>query len=309
MKVVSLLPSLTEVACALGARADLVGRSHECDFPAGLDAVPVLTAPKIPVDGTAEEIQAAVAKTRGEALYRIDEERLASLAPDVVLTQDQCEVCAVSYEDVKRALGLHGLESRTRIVAVKPSRLDDVIADVERVGEALRRRDAGRELAAGMRERIDSLGRFARSRRGPRPAPKLLLLEWTHPPMLAGTWLPDLVRAASAEHPWSAPGAASRSVAAKDLADPLPDAIVASPCGFSLDRAADELRRLLDSHDLPAALRRVPCWAADGNALFNRPGPRLVESVAVLAGVLWGDPPGFPHWRNWLRRVDSASRK
>ncbi|MBI1850265.1 MAG: ABC transporter substrate-binding protein [Planctomycetes bacterium] len=303
MRIVSLLPSLTEVVCALGGRDDLVGRSHECDFPAGLDTVPVLTAAKIRVDGSAAEIQAAVQAMSGQAIYRVDEAKLAALRPDVVLTQDQCEVCAVSVDDVKRALQLGGLAASTRIVVVKPARLDDVIDDVARVGEAIGRADAGRRVADEMRERIEKLNRYATERRGPRPAPRLLLLEWTAPPMVAGTWLPDLVMAAGAEHPWGAPGDASRAVALSDLAEPAPDVVVAAPCGLALDRAATELERMLASRDCPARLRGVPCYAADGNALFNRPGPRLVDSVAALVGITCGDAPGFPDWRSYVRRV------
>jgi iron complex transport system substrate-binding protein len=303
MRIVSLLPSLTEVVCALGGRDELVGRSHECDFPPGLDSVPVLTAAKIPVGGTGAQIQAAVQAMQGQALYRVDEKRLAGLRPDVVLTQDQCEVCAVSYDDVKRALQLAGLGATTRIVVVKPARLDDAIDDVERVGEAIGRADAGRRLAGEMRARLERLHRFANERRFARPAPRLLLLEWTAPPMVAGTWLPDLVMAVSAEHPWGAPGDASRAVALADLAEPPPDVVVAAPCGFGLERAASELERMLESRDCPARLRAIPCWAADGNALFNRPGPRLVDSAAALAGILWGDVPDFPDWRAHVRRV------
>lgn len=303
MRIVSLLPSLTEVVCALGGRDDLVGRSHECDFPPGLDGVPVLTAAKIPVSGTAAEIQAAVQAMSGQALYRVDEKRLAELRPDVVLTQDQCEVCAVSFADVKRALQLGGLESSTRIVVVKPARLDDVLEDVERVGEAIGRAEAGRRLADDLRDQFERLHHFANERRFARPAPRLLLLEWTAPAMVAGTWLPDLVMAAGGEHPWGAPGEASRAVPLADLAEPAPDVVVAAPCGLSLGRAADELERLLASPDCPAVLRTIPCWAADGNALFNRPGPRLVDSAAALAGVLWGDARGFPGWREHVRRV------
>jgi len=285
MRVISLLPSATEIVCALGATDELVGISHECDFPAEIRDRVVLTRPRIHVGGTSRAIDTAVRDVLRGALsiYEVDEARLAALAPDVIVTQDLCEVCAVSLDDVRAAVARLAHRQRVEIVSLRPTRLDDCLGDVERVAAALARVDAGADVRAGLEARIRAISARARS---PDRRPRVVTLEWIDPLMLGGTWMPELVELAGGDPVGVVAGAPAPTVSPAELRALAPDVIVIKPCGFAIERTLTE-RDVLDRHVLTGTSARV--FVTDGNAFFNRPGPRLVESLEILAACTHPD--------------------
>ena len=299
-RIVSLLPSLTEIACALGLRERLVGRSHECDYPPGVAELPVCTEPKFEVTGTSGEIDERVrALVRdGLSVYRVDPERLRALRPDLVLTQDHCEVCAASRSDVEAALrSLTG--AAPLLLSVAPATLSEVWASFAAVAEAAGVPERGAALAAELTERVGNLGEQTASL-GTRP--RLACVEWLDPLMSAGNWMPELVALAGGRSLLGRTGAHSPVIRFEELADA--DAILVLPCGFDLPRTRSELP-LLTARPGFAALRAARAgrvYVADGNQYFNRPGPRLVESLEILAEILHPDRFAFGHeGRGWAR--------
>ncbi len=285
-RIASLLPSTTEIACALGFREGLVGRSHECDFPAGVEELPVLTEPKLDARGTSREIDDRVkALVRdGLSVYRVDAERLRELAPDVILTQDQCEVCAASLADVEEALAAW-VGGRPRVVSLNPRSLGDVWGDVVRVAEALGDSDRGFALA---QEMANAVTEVAERTQRIRERPRVACIEWIDPPMAAGNWMPELVTLAGGRDLFGEGGAHSPWLAWKDVVAADPDVLVLMPCGFDVTRTRAELPPLLaqPGWDGLSAVKSGRVYLTDGNQYMNRPGPRLVESLAILAEVL-----------------------
>jgi iron complex transport system substrate-binding protein len=301
-RIVSLLPSLTEIACALGLQPRLVGRSHECDHPPEVRALPACTEPKFSVEGTSGEIDARVrALVRdGLSVYRVDPELLFALRPDLILTQDQCEVCAVSRGDVEAAV-CDWLGGAPRVLSVAPSTLGEVWASIASVAEAASVPDRGRVLTAGLTERLSNLG----ERAGAQPErPSLACVEWLDPLMAAGNWMPELVAIAGGRNALGRTGAHSPTISFADLAAADPDAILVLPCGFDLERTLAELPLLTERPEFASlrAARAGRVYAADGNQYFNRPGPRLVESLEILAELLHPGAFDFGHeGRGWVR--------
>jgi len=284
-RIVSLLPSLTEIVCGLDLEERLVGRSHECDHPPSVASLPVCTAPSFDVTGSSAEIDARVRRLvrDGLSIYRVDPEALRALEPDLVLTQDQCEVCAASLGDVERALA-QWTGGQPQLLSLAPATLGDVFGDVGRVARAAGVAARGEALVASLLERISTLG----ERSGALPRTRVACLEWLDPLMTSGHWIPELVALAGGENLFGSAGARSVELAWEALAAADPDAIVAFPCGFDLSRTRAECDALT-SRPGWAALRAVRdgrVFIADGNALFNRPGPRLVESAKALAAML-----------------------
>jgi iron complex transport system substrate-binding protein len=285
MRIVSLIPSATEIVGALGLAADLVGRSHECDYPRGVERLPACTAPKFPAEGTSYEIDERVKAILAEGLsvYRVDAELLRDLGPNVILTQSQCEVCAVSLRDVERAV-CEWVESRPTIVSLEPNSLDDVFYDIARVAEALGVADRGAELQGAMRSRMDAIARRADAL----PAkPSVAVVEWIEPLMAAGNWMPELVTMAGGRNVFGDAGKHSPCIPIEAVAAADPDWIILTPCGFPIDRTRADVA-LLEKHDEWRSLRAVRegrVAIGDGNQFFNRPGPRLVESLEILAEI------------------------
>jgi iron complex transport system substrate-binding protein len=294
-RIVSLLPSLTEIACALGLRERLVGRSHECDFPPGVEALPACTEPKLSLQGASGEIDARVRALvrEGLSVYRVDPERLRALRPDLILTQDHCEVCAASRRDVEAAVA-DWLGGAPRVLSVAPSTLAEVWASIAAVAETAGVPDDGRALAARLTERISAIGERAGAA-GVRP--RLACVEWLDPLMAAGNWMPELVALAGGRSVLGAPGAHAPTIAFDALAEADPDAILVLPCGFDLARTRAELPTLSERPGFAAlrAARAGRVYAADGNQYFNRPGPRLVESLEILAEILHAERFDFGH--------------
>jgi iron complex transport system substrate-binding protein len=284
--VVSLIASSTEIVHALGAGNLLVARSHECDFPEGVKALPAITAPKFKTDGTSyqidERIKAIVQE--GLSVYSVDADRLNALHPDLVITQTQCEVCAVSERDVEEALCTY-VGQRPEVVSLRPNSLADVWQDIARVASALDREREGVHLITEMQERM---GRIAKDTRAVPNKPTVACIEWIDPIMAAGNWMPELVEMAGGINLFGEAGQHSPWMTWESLRDADPDVIFVSPCGYDIATTRREMAGLTSRpgwNDL-RAVREGRVALADGNQYFHRPGPRLVESLEILAGVL-----------------------
>jgi iron complex transport system substrate-binding protein len=307
-RIVSLLASATETVAALGALDRLVGRSHECDFPPEVRALPAVSEPAFPVDGSSAEIDARVSGRLADALsiYRIDARLLADLAPDVILTQDQCEVCAVSLADVEAALGAW-LGRRPRVVSLRPNTLADAWTDIGRLAAAIGREREGAALVDRLRARTEAIAARAA---GAARRPSLAAIEWIDPLMAAGNWMPELVRLAGGQPLFAEPGRHSPRLDWERLRLADPERILIAPCGFAIERSLEELAGLSGRPgwgDL-AAVRLAQVAVADGNAYFNRPGPRLLGSLEILAEQLHPDLFDFGHrGRGWVRCPASAA--
>jgi iron complex transport system substrate-binding protein len=293
-RVVSLIASATEIVCALGCRDWLVGRSHECDYPPDVAGLLALTAPKFKVEGTSAEIDARVrAIVRdGLSVYRVDGEALKSLAPDVIVTQDHCEVCAVSLSDVEAAT-CTWTGRPVEIVSLKPDSMADVYADIGRVARALGTEAGGDALVRDMKRRLDAVGAHVAGRARPRVA----FIEWVEPLMAGGNWMPELIEIAGGHNLFGEAGKHSDWMQWGELMAADPEVIVVAPCGYGLERCLQELPLLEAKPGWTglSAVRNGRVYFADGNAYFNRPGPRLAESAEMLAEMLHPEVAGAKH--------------
>lgn len=293
MRVVSLIASSTEIVCALGCEHLLVGRSHECDFPPSVRQLPVLTTPKFDVEGSSRDIDARVKTIVADALsvYRVDPDALSAAHPDVVITQTQCEVCAVSQRDVEEACQIMGW--RPTIVSLTPNALADVWADIARVARALDVPDAGTALVSRLQARIAAIAERAR----PLPRPTVACIEWIEPLMSAGNWMPELIDLAGGTSLFGEAGKHSPWMTFADLVARDPDFIFVLPCGFDIARTRREMPALtgLPGWSTLRAVQNGRVFLLDGNQYFNRPGPRLVESLEILAELLHPEAFSFGH--------------
>ncbi|HXZ86188.1 MAG TPA: ABC transporter substrate-binding protein [Myxococcota bacterium] len=276
-RVVSLIASSTEIVCALGCEGALVGRSHECDFPRGVESLPALTRPRLDPRASGRAISDRVQElvSRGLSIYELDAALLRELRPDLILTQTLCEVCAATPADLASALAAW-TGARPAIVSLAPLSLDDVLGDVARIGAALGLAARAAELGAGLRARIEALtalGRSAATR------PRVAALEWLDPPIAGGNWMPELIERAGGSSVFGKAGEHSPRIAWEELEAAAPDVVVVVPCGLGLAQARAELART-------PRLARFRTAVLDGNQYFNRPGPRIVESLAILLGVI-----------------------
>lgn len=301
-RIVSLIASATEIVCALGFERQLVGRSHECDYPPPVKRLPKLTGPKFKVEGTSLEIDQRVKATLVEALsvYRVDSRLLQELAPTHIITQSQCEVCAVSLKDVEQAVcELTG--SSPVIVSLEPNALDDVWADILRAGEALGARERAEKLIDELQSRMDDI---VQRTHWLDSNPRVAYIEWIEPLMAGGNWMPELVEMAGGLNLFGESGKHSPWMTWEEVVDKDPDIVFVSPCGFDIARTMQEMHLLSDKpewRDLKAvASEKV--FVADGNQYFNRPGPRLVESLEILAEIIHPNVFHFGHeGTGWLR--------
>jgi iron complex transport system substrate-binding protein len=277
-RIVSMISSATEIVHALGALPWLVGRSHECDYPEEVRALPVCTAPRFAVDGDSHEIDRLVRESMAESIsvYQVFDDVLERLQPTHILTQIHCEVCAVSLRDVERSVAGR-LESRPQVVSLQPSSLTEVWEDIRRVARSLEIETRGEDLVGHLQERMRAIAHAVSTAR---PRPRLACIEWIEPLMPTANWMPELVEMAGAENVvwriW------------EDLAAADPDIILVMPCGFDLERAMGEMYWLTgrDGWDNLRAVHNGQVFVADGNQYFNRPGPRLLESLEILAGIV-----------------------
>ncbi len=285
-RIVSLLPSATEIVCALGFESDLVGRSHECDYPPGVERLPALTEPKFNPERPSAEVDREVRRIVDEALsvYRVDAPRLRDLAPDLIVTQSQCEVCAVSEREVEDAVGLW-LGARPTIVSLAPYALADIFADIERVARAVGEPARGAELVGRLMARIDAVAARARQAE---TRPKVACIEWLDPLMSAGNWMPELVAMAGGENLFGRAGEHSGRLEFEALLAADPDVVVLAPCGFSMRHTMEEIAAVAARPGWSGmrAVREGRVFVAEGSQYFNRPGPRIAESLEILAEIL-----------------------
>jgi iron complex transport system substrate-binding protein len=294
-RIVSLIASATEIVCALGFEDQLVGRSHECDHPESVKRLPVCTAPKFDPDGTSYQIDQRVKAIvqEGLSVYRVDGEKLRELEPDVIVTQSHCEVCAVSLRDVERAV-CAWLSTCPRLVSLAPNALADVWASIEQVAEALAVPERGAEWIERLRRRMSAIAERAC---GAAHRPTVACVEWIEPLMAAGNWMPELVEMAGGVNLFGEAGRHAPWMTWEQLTERDPEVLVLLPCGFDISRTR---------HDLPVlsgrpgwgrlrAVQKGRVFLADGNQYFNRPGPRLVESLEILAELLHPELFAFGH--------------
>jgi iron complex transport system substrate-binding protein len=292
MRIVSLLPSATEIVCALGLDDDLVGVTFECDFPDAARSKAVVSNTSLPSGLTPAEIDQVVSERvdAHESIYTLDENALRGLDPDLILTQDLCAVCAVDVSEVSDALDHLGC--RAEVLTLDPKRLDEVLASIETVGGAADATGEADQVVAGLRDRLAAVEAAVAGR----PRPRTFVLEWTDPPYNAGHWIPDMVQAAGGEPVLTRAGEYSVPVSWADVVGASPETVIVAPCGYtlagSLDLAVGDERLRRELARTPAADR---VWAVDASAYFVRPGPRLVDGVEILAGILhpdaWPAPP------------------
>jgi iron complex transport system substrate-binding protein len=281
MRIVSLLPSLTELVCALGHRAGLVGVTHECDWPPGVETLPHLTRSRIPRGSQSAEIDALVAE-QGGSLYELDAAALQALKPALVLTQAQCDVCAVNEQTVRRVA--ESLPSRVSVESVNPTDLAGVFAVFQRVGDLLGARPQADALVA----RFEATAQQIASRRQGRPRPATVLLEWLDPPFTSGHWNPEILSLAGGREQLGRPGKPSRRSTWTEVAAAAPEVVIVSPCGFPLEQTLSEWPIVAARPEWRsfAAENRNHKAVVDGSAYFSRPGPRLEASLRIAAAVI-----------------------
>jgi iron complex transport system substrate-binding protein len=281
VRIVSLLPSTTEILFAIGAGDDVVGVTFECDFPPEARTRAIVSTSAMPEGMAPAEIDAFVAGAvaRGEDLYHLDEGALAGLDADLVVTQDLCAVCAVDVSVVDDALAHLGCTAE--VLTIDPHTLDEVLSSIETLGAATGRLDAARALVDAQRDRLATVA----ERVAGRPRPRVMLLEWTDPPFAPGHWIPEMVALAGGDPVLGTPGEKSRRVTWESVHEAEPDVVVVAPCGFDRAGAASQADALERSGRLPAG---VVVHAVDANAAWARPGTRLVDGVEELAGLLHG---------------------
>ena len=282
MRIASLVPSATETLFALGLGDQVVAVTHECDYPPEAAGKPHLTRSLVPEGLSAGQIDATVRRLTGDGrhLYELDEPTLIGLDVDLIVTQAVCEVCAVSYDDVVAVSAR--LPSRPRVISLDPSNLEEVIADVERLGEATDVKERGAELRGELEGRLAAVrGAVAGARR-----PKVLALEWLDPPFIGGHWVPEMIEMAGGEDVLGIPGQKSRTAEWDEVAASGAEVVVAMPCGWDARQARAEVASRADRI---AAIGAREIWAVDAAASFSRPGPRLVEGSELLAHLLHPD--------------------
>jgi iron complex transport system substrate-binding protein len=288
-RVISLLPSATEIVAALGLVNHLVGRSHECDFPSGVEELPVCSSTKVPVDGTSYEIDERVKQIVAEGLsvYGVDVDLLRQLQPDLILTQTQCAVCAVTPRDLDEAL-CSWVGAQPPILSLEPNNLDDVWNDIRRVGEALGVSQRAEELLSSLRQRLAAIREKSATVRS---RPSVVALEWIGPLMAGGNWMPELIEIAGGRSLLAQPGEHSSWLEWSTLIEANPDVIVLVPCGFRISQTVADLDLLTQNPAWPKlrAVEQQQVYLIDGQHFFNRPGPRLVESAEIVAEILHSD--------------------
>ncbi len=302
LRIISLIPSATELVAALGLGEFLVGRSHECDYPASIRKLPACTAPKFNPEGTSQEVHDRVTDLLQSALscYQVDAALLQQLQPTHILTQAQCEVCAVSLGDVQQAVA-DQVDSNPKIISLQPNRLADLWADIAQVAAALSAEQAGETLIARLQSRVETCKTQAKNQLKPQPfgtpeqrfpkRPTVACIEWIEPLMAAGNWVPELVDLAGGDNLFGEAGKHSPWMDWQAIVDADPDIIVTMPCGFDLDKTAAEMTALTAKPEWNQlkAVQSQRVYLTDGNQYFNRPGPRLVDSLEIMLEIFYGE--------------------
>ncbi|MDR3696169.1 cobalamin-binding protein [Mucilaginibacter sp.] len=285
-KIVTLLPAATEIVCALGLEENLAGRSRECDFPESVKQLPMCSEANFPGNLSSGAIDIKVKEILADALsvYTVNRDKIKQLAPDVVITQAQCEVCAVSLKDVEEALDDY-LDKPVRIVSLQPNSLDDIFNDIATIANALNITGAGVVLLEDLNERVDII-RHKLKYIDNKPA--VACIEWLEPLMISGNWVPELVTIAGGAPVLAEAGKHSPYINWEDLKSQDPDILIIVPCGFAIERTLKEIHLLLQQPGFSElkAVKNNRVYIADGNQYFNRPGPRIVDSIEILAEII-----------------------
>ncbi|TME81628.1 MAG: cobalamin-binding protein [Chloroflexi bacterium] len=297
MRIASLLPSATEIVCALGLENDLVAVTHECDYPESIRGKPVLTRSLLSGTRSGADVDRHIRELvhQGSSIYSLDAPLLEALRPDLILTQELCDVCAVSYPIVERAA--RRLGSSPQLVSLEPETLDDVFENIRVVGALAGRSDTAERLCDSLRRRVTTV----EQRVAGRPRRKVVCLEWIDPPFNCGHWTPELVTIAGGDERLGVARQPAHLIDWQQVIDAEPEVVVVMACGFSLDRS---LREVETAGGRFEALR-AQTWVVDGNAFFSRPGPRLVDSVEIMAGILHPGAVEAPH-PSAARRLESV---
>ena len=304
-RVLSLLSSTTEVVYALGCEDQLVGRSHECDYPHAVMTLPICTKPKFNVDGSSIEVDRQVKSILQNALsvYYINEDLLKELKPDIILTQSQCEVCAVSEKDVKSVVeNITGINPD--IISVEPNSVKDIFKDIKIIAEALNVVDKGADLIDFMKNRIRVLKKSYDIKSGPTVA----AIEWINPLMAAGNWVPELIEMAGGVNLFGEAGKHSPWMNYQDLIEKNPQTIIIMPCGYNIQKSIVEIDSLIKQKGWEelSAVKNDKVYITDGNQFFNRPGPRIIESLEILIEIFHNDKTNFKHiYSGWIN-LDST---
>jgi iron complex transport system substrate-binding protein len=286
-KIISLLPAATEIICALGMEQNLVGRSHECDYPESVKSLPVCSEAKFADGLSSIEIDNRVKEILTDALsvYTVDREMIQQLNPDIVITQAQCEVCAVSLKEVEQALE-NLLDKDATIVSLEPNVLNDIFTNIETVAKAIGADGQGELLLESLHERVDIIRhklKFIEVK------PTVACIEWLEPMMLSGNWIPELINIAGGQSVLTISGKHSPYVSWEALKAEDPEIIIVMPCGFGIERTMREMGILLSLPGFPElkAVKNNRLYIADGNQYFNRSGPRIVDSIEILAEIIY----------------------
>jgi len=307
MKIVTLIPSATEIVAFFGKKTDIIGKSHECDYPKDLSNVVKLTEPKIKVDGSSKEIHQQIESILEKSLsvYKVNIEKLKDLNPDFIVTQAHCEVCAVSFSHVENITKEH-LGPKTKIISLQPNTLKEVFDDLERVANNLNIDTAKtKKLINGLKKRIQNIQVISSKLK----KPKILCIEWSEPLMAAGNWMPEMIEIAGGKDVLGKKGSDSHWIKFENIIESDPDFIIFIPCGFNLKQTKYDVDELIKNNDKWKNLRAFKnknFYITDGNQYFNRPGPRLVESIEILCEIIHPNNFDFRH-KNlaWVNFFDS----
>ena len=282
MRIVSLLPSSTEIVCKLGFCKNLVGVSHECDFPVSVKDLPILTKPRFSPINSSQEIDISVQDLlkKGLSVYEVNTDLLKKLAPDLIITQAQCEACAVSLNDVKEAVS-DWVGNKPDIVSLEPNYLDEVWSDFERVGKKLKCTNSYLKFKSEIEQRLEKLKQKSQQLI---KRPSVVCVEWIDPLMIAANWVPELVDIAGGINLLTKPGSHSHIFKWEEIIESNPEFIIMMPCGFDINRTLEEIEILKQKPDWSKleAVKSDHVFVVDGNQYFNRPGPRLIESAEIL---------------------------
>ena len=286
-RVITMLPSATEIVCALGYRDAIVARSHECDYPNSIKQLPACTKSKIDTQKSSRDIdnQVKFIVEQGLSVYRVDGDLLKKLNPDVIVTQTQCEVCAASPKDLEDALS-DWTGGRPKIVSLEPNGLTDVWTDIQNVANAIGEQQRGEELVKGLLNRMSLIEEKAsKFLETTIDRPRVVCIEWIDPLMAAGNWIPELVDMSGGENVFGAPGQHSPWIEWDALCKEDPDVIVVMPCGYDISESRRNMPALSDRPEWSSlkAVKRGTVYIVDGNQYFNRPGPRLADSLEIMA--------------------------
>ena len=304
-KIVTLIPSATEIVTFLGKKNSIVGRSHECDYPRDLKQIKMLTSPKINVDGSSREIHNQITDILENSLsvYKVDVSELKKLNPDVVVTQAHCEVCAVSFSEVEEIVTNH-LNKNTKIISLQPNTLDDVFNDIKRVAKGLNIDEVTtKNLIKPLEERLENIKIKSLKQK----KKTIACIEWIDPLMAAGNWIPEMVKISGGEDIFGKSGKDSHWVNFDEIKKYSPEIIIFLPCGYDIKKTKNEVKNLFNHKSKWKALNAFlnkEIYIADGNQFFNRPGPRLLESVEIFAEIIHPELFNFNHkqtgWINFF---------